>query len=100
MDPAHDFAQRRVFHIRKSGAMFGVWKEKVPETGGHRLGLQFFQHCRVPPSVGGDFFEIAALARVDMFGHEAFKALKKRPRARTRLEIHALRPRAGRAGCP
>ena len=100
MHPPHDLAQRGILHVGETRAVFGIRQEQVPEAGVACLLLQLLQNRRMSPAVGGDLVVITPLVGIDMRGHEGFEAPAQVARAVAWLEVHAVRPRAVRAGCP
>src|SRR5258708_5213279 len=72
---AHDFAQRRVFHVGQTRAVLALWKKEIPQAGGARFGLQRLDDpSRLPPIAVGDLAPKDRLVRIDVLVHERHEA--------------------------
>jgi hypothetical protein len=74
MRTAHDFAERCIFEIGKTRAVFALRQEQVPETLGLRQRLQFFDDWKHHP--WSQLFRLAIealLVRIDVLVHEVFE---------------------------
>ncbi len=71
----HDFAQRRIFEIRETGAVLGVRQEQIPQFCGARLALELLDDLGREPgvpaaAVPGQFVLKAALGGINEPLHE------------------------------
>ncbi len=71
----HDFAQRSVFEIGQSRAMFGVRQKQIPQTRGPGFSFQILHHLGHLPRIARapiflQLLVIERLGRIDMLVHE------------------------------